>query len=128
VRVQLSALAISVDGQLQPSETELASAGAYVVAVTTSLPWRGALLASSFPADLAGHAVATHLWSAGASRRFEHDLLQLSGSHHGRVCLLEHAATLRELLGQELTDVEIRVDVGDRALTEAEGIWGTPPL
>jgi hypothetical protein len=127
VRVQLSAVAVFVDGKLEACETDLVSAGAYVIAVTTTLHRRGALLASSFLTDLAGHAAATHLWNFGQLRRLEHDLLQLTGSHLGRTCVLEHAATLQELLGQELADSEVCVDVGDQALAEAERIWGTSP-
>ena len=125
--MQLSAVAVSIDGELEACETDLVSAGAYVIAVTTTLHRRGALLASSFLTDLAAHTAATHLWTFGQPWRFEHDLLQLTGSHLGRTCVLEHAATLQELLGRELPNSEICMDVGDQALAEAERIWGTSP-
>jgi hypothetical protein len=127
MRVQLSAVVVRVNGATETCETEVVPAGAYVIALTTSLPRRAALLASSFLADLGGHAAATHLWSFGQPRRFEHDLLQLTGSHLARACLLEHAATLQQLLASELIGSDVCVDVGDQALTEAEAIWQTPP-
>jgi hypothetical protein len=127
VRVQLSAVVVRVDGAVETCETEVVPAGAYVIALTTSLRSRSALLASSFLTDLGGHTAATHLWSFGQPRRFEHDLLQLAGSHLARACLLEHAAVLQQLLASELIDSDIRVDVGDQALAKAEAIWQTPP-
>ena len=125
MRLQLSGVEISVDGRAEPCDTEIVSAGAYVIAVTTVIGARGRLLASSFLTDLSGRAAATHLWSGTGLRRFEHDAVELASVHHGRTCVLEHAARLRQLLAEELGDAEVRVDVPDRVLTDAESVWQT---
>jgi hypothetical protein len=124
MRLNLQGVEISVESHVERSETEIVSAGAYVVAVTTVLERQGLLLASSYLADLAGRAAATHLWSARQAPRFDYAMLELVGAHCGRTCLLDHAARLRELLADELATTEVRVEITDAALSTTEDVWG----
>jgi hypothetical protein len=125
MRLPLPGVEISIDGQPARSETEIVSAGAYVVAVTTVIEQRGVQLASSYLADLAGPTAATHMTLlSGSPPRFHHRTLQLTGTRHARGCLLDHAAELCELLSYHLDSADVRGDVVEDALTDAERVWG----
>jgi len=63
------------------------------------------------------------MWTASRPYRFEHRTVHLSGSHHGRVWLLDHAAELRQLLADHLALADVIVDVDDHALEQAERVW-----
>lgn len=124
MRLPLHGVEISTDGQPARCETEIVSAGAYVIAVTTVIEQHGVQLTSSYLADLAGPTAATHMTLTGGAPRFHHRTLQLTGTRHARGCLLDHAAELREMLCDHLDCDDVRVDVAETALTDAERVWG----
>jgi len=61
VRLDLEGVEISAGGWRERCETEIISAGAYVVAVTTVIPSRRLALASSYLSELAGQTAAAHM-------------------------------------------------------------------
>lgn len=124
IRLHLQGVEISADGQSARCETEIVNAGAYLVAITTVIEQHGVLLTSSYLADLAGPTAATHMTLTGSPPRFHHRILQLTGTRHARGCLLDHAAELCELLSDHLNSDDVRVDVAEDALTDAERVWG----
>lgn len=71
MRVELPAIAVTVDGVEQAASTTIATAGPYVV-VATTLPDRVQLVTSVYLGDLTGPVAASHLHlvaGAGDSRR-----------------------------------------------------------
>jgi len=64
---------------------------------------------------------------AARPARFEQRTLHLTGSTHARGCLLDHAMALRELLAELLGRDDVRVDVDERVLEQAERVWEQPP-
>jgi hypothetical protein len=47
----------------------------------------------------------------------------LPGQSHPRACLLDHAAQLREAVGELLVDEEVGVEVGEETLERASRVW-----
>jgi len=127
VRLDLEGVEISAGGWRERCETEIISAGAYVVAVTTVIPSRRLALASSYLSELAGQTAAAHMCLTVRPVRFEQRTLHLAGSTHARGCLLDHAVALRELLVELLDREDVRVEVDERALQQAERVWEPPP-
>ncbi len=127
MRLELEGMEVCAGAWRERCETEIISAGAYVVAVTTVIPSRRLALASSYLSELAGQTAASHMCLAVRPARFEQRTLQLAGSTHARACLLDHAMALRELLGELLDREDIRVNVDERALEQAERVWEQPP-
>ena len=127
MRLDLEGVEISAGGRRDRCETDIASVGGYVIVVTTVIERHHVQLTSSYLSDLAGHTAVAHMWTATRPYRFEHRTVHLSGSHHGRVCLLDHAAELRQLLAEDLGLVDVCVDVGEGALRAAERVWDETP-
>jgi hypothetical protein len=124
MRVDLEGVEIAAGDWREQCTTEIISAGGYMVAVITVVEGRHLTLASSYLADLAGaSAAATHMRLAGRTLHFEHRILGLTGVTHARGCLLDHAAELRAALAELLGRDDVRVDVDDRALEQADGVW-----
>jgi hypothetical protein len=109
MRLHLEGVEISTGGQPARCETEIVIAGAFVVAITTVIEQHGVQLTSSYLADLAGPTAAAHMTLTGSRPRFHHRILQLTGTRHARGCLLDH---------------DVRVDVAESALIDAERVWG----
>jgi len=127
VRLELDGVEVCAGGWRERCETEIVSAGAYVVAVTTVIPSRGVALASSYLSELAGPTAAAHMCLTVGPVRFEQRTLDLIGQTHARGCLLDHAMQLRDLLGELLGGEDVRVEVDERALAQAERVWEHPP-
>ena len=85
---------ISAGGWRQRCETEIASAGGYVVAVTTVVPDRNVTLVSSYLSSLAGATAAPMTSVAGPS-------VTALVAHHFRRVLLEVAQEHLEAVGHE---------------------------
>jgi hypothetical protein len=47
----------------------------------------------------------------------------LLGRSHARACLLDHAAQLRDVLGELLADEEVGVEVAEETLEQAARVW-----
>ena len=47
----------------------------------------------------------------------------LPGQSHARACLLDHAAQLRDVLGELLADEEVAVDLAEETLEQAARVW-----
>ncbi len=127
MRLELDGVEVCAGGWRERCETEIVSAGAYVVAVTTVIPSRGVALASSYLSELAGPTAAAHMCLTVGPVRFEQRTLDLIGQTHARGCLLDHAMQLRDLLGELLGGEDVRVEVDERALAQAERVWEHPP-
>jgi len=127
VRLELDGVEVCAGGWRERCETEIVSAGAYVVSVTTVIPSRGVALASSYLSELAGPTAASHMCLTVGPVRFEQRTLDLIGQTHARGCLLDHAMQLRDLLGELLGGEDVRVEVDERALAQAERVWEHPP-
>ena len=124
VRVGLSGVEVVIGDSVEQCEVEIVSVGAYVLAITTVIPGRGRLLASSFLIDLAGRAAVAHMWDAGGEpRRFDHATIDLIANRQARACVLEHVAHLQERLAGERVDGEVRVALDARVLVDAADVW-----
>lgn len=123
MRLDLHGVEISAGEWRQRCETEIVSAGGYVVAVTTVVPDQHVTLASSYLAPLAGATAASHMRLGAGEVTFDQRVVELTGVTHARGCLLDHAAELRELVGELLDRGDVRVEVLDRALARAEQVW-----
>ena len=97
-----------------------------MVAVVSVLEGQHVTLASSYLAGLSGPAAATHMRLAGRETRFEHRILELTGITHARGCLLDHAAELRGALAELLDREDVRVDVDEHSLEQADRVWKHP--
>ena len=128
MRVQLEGVRITVGDDRLNCSTELVSDSGFVVTAITVVPDVGVQLVSCYVAGLQGPAGATHMLSASGTPRFEQHTVHLAGVNLARACLLDHAAELRELLEVEHALGDVRVDLSDRALTDAQRVWDpTPP-
>ena len=126
MRLDLEGVEISAGDWRERCVTEIVGAGAYVVAVTTVVASRSVALASSYLADLDGETAATHMRVADPPARFSHRTVRLAGISHARGCVLDHAAELRDLLAELLDRDDVRVDVDELALVQAERVWEQP--
>jgi hypothetical protein len=129
VRVALENITVSLAGRATPSETTLATVGAYVVVVATTLPDVGGHLTSVYLAALnVGPIAASHLLTApGEPPRITQRGLHAGPASvtHARACLLDHAAELRDALAAR-TAQAVGVDVPTATLQTAEQAWGEP--
>jgi hypothetical protein len=125
MRLDLHGMEISTGDWQQPCETEIVSAGGYVVTITTVVPDQHLTLASSYLSTLAGETAASHMHLSAGDVRFDQRVLVLPGMTHARGCLLDHAAELRELVAVLLGRDDIRVELLDQALSRAEKVWET---
>jgi hypothetical protein len=123
MRLELEGVEISAGGWRQRCETEIASAGGYVVAVTTVVPDRNVTLASSYLSSLAGATAACHMRLGAGEVTFDHRVVELAGVTHARGYLLDHAAELRGLVARLLSSQNVRVEILDEALSRAERVW-----
>ncbi len=123
MRIALPEITVAVDGTPQAASSTIATAGAYVVVVATTLPDLAVGVTSVYLGDVAGPVAVSHLHLGPAG----HQLLQRQlpalgpGVTHARACLLDHAAALQAVLGDSHGEVEI--DVGLAALERAAAAW-----
>jgi hypothetical protein len=123
MRVQLDGVRVTVGNDQLDCSTQLASEGGFVVTAITVVTDAGTQLLSCYVAGLQGPAAVTHMVSASDAPRFEQHEVQLAGATLARACLLDHAAQLRELLEVEHALDDVRVDIQDRTLADAERVW-----
>ena len=123
MRVQLEGVRVTVGDARLACSTELIAAGGFVVTAITVVADVGVQLLSSYVAGLQGPAAATHMVSAAGVPRLEQHTVQLAGVTLARACLLDHAAQLRELLADTHMLEDVRVDVDERALADAQSVW-----
>lgn len=93
--------------------------------VISVLRSRAVTLVSTYLANLGGATAASHLRTyPGAPAEFSQRMLDvMPGQTHARACLLDHAAELRARLEELLAEEELTVEVSDRALEQAAGVW-----
>ena len=105
--------------------TAIENAGAYVVVLSSVLESRAVTVVSCYLADLGGPTAVSHMrLLAGRPRQVAQRVLEgLAGQSHARACLLDHAAELRDTLGELLEHEEVSVDVADATLEHAVRVW-----
>jgi hypothetical protein len=95
------------------------------VVVLSVLESRAVTLVSCYLADLAGPTAASHMRLApGQPPRVAQRVLEgLPGQSHARACLFDHAAELRDAVGELLEDEEVSVELGEETLELAARVW-----
>jgi hypothetical protein len=126
VRIRLDSFGVQIAGHPVSSSTTIASVGAYVVVVATTLPDQVLGLTSCYLGQPDGQIAASHLRLG--PRRYEHLHAQVLPhpvhvAEHARACLLDHAAELQHTIA-ELTGAQVLVDVPAAALARASQAWG----
>jgi hypothetical protein len=54
----------------------------------------------------------------------DHGVLEgLPGQSHARACLLDHAAELRDAVGELLEDEDVSVELAEETLEQAARVW-----
>ncbi len=114
-------LTIAIDGAPERCETIAYSAGAYVLALATTLADRAISLHSTYTGTPDTGTLASHLLLArGAYRAIaaEHDHDSLPLTHRRRHLLYDHL----HQLSQQLADLGLaaRIDLDERAITAIE--------
>ena len=100
--------------------TVIENASGYVVVLSSVLESRAVTLVSSYLAALAGPTAASHMRLApGQPRSRQRTLEGLPGQSHARECLLDHAAELRDAVGELLEDEEVSVELAEQTLEQA---------
>jgi hypothetical protein len=125
VRLVLYDVTVAIASAPERSSTTIATAGAYVVVVATTLPDRAVGLTSCYLGEIDGDTAASHLHlGPGPEERLAQRVLpgDQPGLTHARTCLLDHAAELQEALAQ-LTGQAVSVDVTPSALERAAEAW-----
>ena len=125
MRRELDGLWVRADEWSERCATAIDNAGGYVVIVSSVLESRSVTLVSCYLADLAGPTAVSHMrlapgWRPHVAQRV---LEGLPGRSHARACLLDHAAQLRDVLGELLADEEVGVDVAEETLEQAARVW-----
>jgi hypothetical protein len=125
VRHQLPDLEITIGGRTQRSSSTIATVGAYVVVVASTVSDHAITLTSCYLGAIDGDSAATHLLlTPGAPARLQQRVLPglQPGETHARACLLDHVAELQGAL-THCGDQPIHIDVGPHALQRAAGAW-----
>jgi hypothetical protein len=128
MRQTLDDIAVAIASTVETSSTTIATVGAYVVVVATTLPDRAIGLTSCYLGELDGETAVSHLHlGPGPRERLSQHMLgaRQPGVTHARTCLLDHAAELRAAVS-EVTEQHVAVDVGARALERAARAWAEP--
>jgi hypothetical protein len=128
VRQALDDITVAIASTIEPSSTTIATLGAYVVVVATTLPDRAIGLTSCYLGELDGETAVSHLHlGPGPGERLSQRILKAGqpGVTHARTCLLDHAAELRAVVS-EVTEAHVTVDVGAQALERAAQAWTQP--
>jgi hypothetical protein len=129
MRLELDDLEARGDGWAERCSTTIQAAGAYVLVIETVVLGRGVALSSCYLADLSGTTGVSHLRKpAGAPTTIAQRVLDvMAGETHARACLLDHAAELRAMLDDNGAQT-ISVEVTERALSQAAGVWRQPQV
>jgi hypothetical protein len=128
VRQALDDITVAIGSTIETSSTTIATVGAYVVVVATTLPDRAIGLTSCYLGELDRETAVSHLHvGPGPRERLGQRIVnaEVSGVTHARTCLLDHAAELRAAVS-EVTGQHATVDVGERALERAAQAWTRP--
>jgi len=125
MRRELDGLVVRADEWSERCATAIENASGYVVVLSSVLESRAVTLVSSYLADLAGPTAASHMRLApGQPPRVAQRVLEgLPGQSHARACLLDHAAELRDAVGELLEDEEVSVDLAEQTLEQAARVW-----
>ena len=114
-------LPITIDGRPERAETIAYSAGAYVLALATTLPDRAVSLHSTYTGESATGTLSCHLLLAhGAYQAIsaEHTHDELSLTHQRRRLLYDHLQRLTDMLAD--LGLDVRPHVEDRAIASIE--------
>jgi hypothetical protein len=126
MREPLDGITVHINRVPISASTTIGTIGAHVLVLTTAIPGQPTTLTSSYLARSdAAMAVSRLIADAGGEHLQQHTLGPTD--HHATLagaCLLDHAAALRELLG-ERTDALVTVDVDLSTLTSVARSWGT---
>lgn len=128
MRQALDDITVAIASTIETSSTTIATVGAYVVVVATTLPDRAIGLTSCYLGELEGETAVSHLHlGPGPRERLNRRILEAgqAGVAHARTCLLDHAAELRAAVS-EVTEEHVTVDVGAHALERATQAWTEP--
>jgi hypothetical protein len=118
---KLIPIQIAVDGAPERSETRLASAGAYVLVLSSVLPDRAVELHSSYLGHPGTPTQASHLMLAPGisdSETFEHDESLIPVMFARRRCVFDHLQRLQDLLAE--LGHTVQVPLADDALLAGE--------
>ena len=126
MRVELQGLEVRGVEWRERCATAIENAGAYVVVLSSVLESRAVTVVSCYLADLGGPTAVSHMrLLARRPRQLAQRVLEgLAGQSHARACLLDHAAELRDTLGELLENEEVSVDVPEATLEQAARVWG----
>jgi hypothetical protein len=128
MREPLVGITVRLDGTPTPGSTSLNAVGGNVLVCATALPEQALLLTSTYVLSFRGAIAVTHLKVTAEEETFAHDAIG-PGQLHATVagaCLLDHVATLRELLAH-CTSATASVDVDLDTLARVAEAWGPPP-
>jgi glycine/D-amino acid oxidase-like deaminating enzyme len=114
-------LKITIDGRPERAETIVYCAGAYVLALVTTLPDRVLSLHSTYTGAAGAGTLASHLLLArngyqAIAAEHDHDILPLT--HQRRRLLYDHLQRLQELLSE--LGLDVRPSVEDRVIDVIE--------
>ena len=125
MRVELQGLEVRGAGWRERCATAIENAGGYVVVLSSVLESRAVTVVSCYVADLEGPTAVSHMrLLAGRPRQVAQRVLEgLAGQSHARACLLDHAAELRDTLGELLEHEEVSVEVAEATLEQAVRVW-----
>jgi hypothetical protein len=125
MRLELDGLVVRADEWSERCATAIENASGYVVVLSSVLEIRAVTLVSCYLADLAGPTAASHMRLAPGppSRVSQRVLSGLAGQSHARACVLDHAAELRDALGELLEDEEVSVELAEETLEQAARVW-----
>ena len=125
MRVELPGLQVVADEWSEWCATVIENAGGYVVTVSSVLASQAVTLVSCYLADLAGPTAVSHLRLVPGQRPqiAQRVLDELPGQSHARACLLDHAAQLRDAVGELLVDEEVGVELAEDTLKRASRVW-----
>jgi hypothetical protein len=125
MRLELEGLEVRADEWSERCATAIENASGYVVVLSSVLESRAVTLVSCYLADLAGPPAVSHMRLApGRCPVIAQRVLEgLPGQSHARACLLDHAAELRDALGELLEGEEISVDLAEETLEQAARVW-----
>src|SRR5437764_11263757 len=126
MRVELQGLEVRGGECSERCATVIENAGGYVVVLSSVLESRAVTVVSCYLADLGGPSAVSHLrLLPGRPRQVAQRVLEaLAGQSHARACLLDHAAELRDTLGDLLEHEQVSVDVPEATLEQAARVWG----
>ena len=115
---------VHADEWTETCSTAIEAVSGYVVVVISVLRSRAVTLVSSYLANVGGATAVSHLCMCPAAAEFAQRMLDvMPGQTHARACLLDHAAELRGQLEDLLGEEEVTVEVSDRVLEQAAGVW-----